>query len=121
MAEYRDKRLAQMREQVSKEKYGTVEEIVKADWTREVNDASQECWVLVHLYQTYAEECGLMGAALDTLAAKFRALKIVKIKSTAAVENFPDKNLPALFMYHEGSMQHQVGAACGAVPNAFWA
>jgi len=121
MAEYRDKRLAQMREQVSKEKYGTVEEIVKADWTREVNDASQECWVLVHLYQTYAEECGLMGAALDTLAAKFKALKIVKIKSTAAVENFPDKNLPALFMYHEGSMQHQVGAACGAVPNAFWA
>ena len=108
MAEYRDKRLAQMREQASKEKFGTVEEIVKADWTRQVNDASHESWVVVFLYQTYVEECGLMDAALATLAVKFKDLKIVKIKSTAAVENFPDRNLPALFCYHEGTMQHQV-------------
>ena len=57
-----------------------------------------------------------MVAALDVLANKFKDLKIVKIKSTAAVENWPDKNLPALFMYHEGSMQHQVRARLDRPP-----
>ena len=35
-------------------------------------------------------------------AARFKYLKIVRIKSTSAVENWPDRNLPTLFMYNDG-------------------
>lgn len=50
----------------------------------------------------------MMDRALIELSQRFKELKFVKIKSTSAIENFPDKNLPAVFCYHEGVMQHQI-------------
>eukprot|EP00622_Pseudochattonella_farcimen_P001919 FR736739.1.p1 GENE.FR736739.1~~FR736739.1.p1 ORF type:complete len:334 (+),score=73.95 FR736739.1:142-1002(+) len=108
MAGYREARLAEMRTKALTDKYGTVEEITKGDWLREVNEASKCCWVLCHLYQSQSEDCGIMDRCLTDIARKFKDIKCVKIVSTAAVENFPDRNLPALFMYHDGEMQHQL-------------
>ena len=90
---YREERLHQMREAAARARFGTVLDIVKADWLREVNDASKSCWVVVHLYQDAVELCGVVDRALQSLAAKFRDLKIVRIRSTAAIENWPDAKL----------------------------
>lgn len=108
MAEYREKRIAELRAKAKTERFGSVIEISKSQWTREVNDASNECWVIVHLYQTHVENCGVLAACLDQLAAKFKQIKFLKIKATSAVENWKDLDCPALFMYHDGSMQHQL-------------
>jgi hypothetical protein len=36
------------------------------------------------------------------LAPKFKYVKFVKIKSTQAVENWPESRCPTLFLYNEG-------------------
>jgi len=106
--EYREARLRELREKRAKDRYGVVKDIDKVDWTREVNDASQNCWVVVHMFQDSLVECRLMDECLKDIAARFKYIKVVRIKSTSAVENWPDRNLPTLFMYHEGEAREQI-------------
>jgi hypothetical protein len=64
--------------------------------------------VVVHLYQDSVIECRLMNEALLVLAPKFRHVKFLKIRSTLAVPNWPDQNLPTLFVYHKGALATQL-------------
>jgi hypothetical protein len=106
--EYREARLNALREQRARNRFGLVKDIDKVDWTREVNDASKDNWVIVHMYQDAVVECRLMDEVLTALAQKFKYIKFVRIKSTSAVENWPDRNLPTLFMYNEGEAKDQI-------------
>lgn len=47
----RQKRMQEMQQAASKEKYGEVTQISKPDFVKEVTEASKECFVVVHLYQ----------------------------------------------------------------------
>ena len=73
----------------------------------EVTEASLSCWVVVHLFNDSLMECTVMGEALLDVAARFQDVKFVKIKSTTAVENWPDENLPTLFLYRTEELQHK--------------
>jgi hypothetical protein len=42
------------------------------------------------------------------LAPKFKYIKFVKIRSTQAIENWPEKNLPTVFFYHGGELKTQL-------------
>jgi len=64
--------------------------------------------VLCHLYEDQLEACGVMDTLLTDVARRFRDVKCLRIKATSAVENFPSRNLPALFIYHDGTLQHQL-------------
>lgn len=100
--------MSELREASARNRFGDVVEIVKDEWVREVTDASKSCWVIVHLYQDYITECRLLENALLILASKFKYIKFLKIRSTQAVENWPEKNLPTLFLYHEGELKQQM-------------
>jgi hypothetical protein len=104
---YRQRRLAEIKIAQMRNKFGDVNEIIKADWVREVTEASETAWVVCHLYQDSIVECRLMENALQVLAPRFPDIKFVKIKSTQAVENWPDRNLPSLFCYANGEMKVQ--------------
>lgn len=82
-------------------------DIVKNDWVREVTEASNSCVVLVHLYENSIVECEVLDEAMRQLAPRFKYLKFLRIKSTNAIENWPEKNLPALFIYEGGVMKTQ--------------
>lgn len=45
---------------------------------------------------------------LISFLAKFRDVKFVKIRSAQAIENWPELNLPTLFVYHKGVLQQQM-------------
>jgi len=105
---YREQRLHQLKESKMKNRWGQVIEISRVDWVVEVTDSSKTCWVVVHLYQDCIPHCSLLDEAMILLAPKFRAVKFVKIRSTQAVENWPDRNLPTLFVYNEGELKHQM-------------
>ena len=106
--EYRDRRLKELKEQAFKNKFGDIHEINKDQWVAEVTEASRSVWVLVHLYNDSVLECRLMDETLLKLAPKFKHVKILKIRSTQAVENWPDRNLPTVFAYNEGVLKHQI-------------
>lgn len=108
LEEYRQRRLKELQEMAVKNRFGDVVEIVKDDWIREVTESSNNYPVVVHLYENSVIECELVSEAMTVLAKKFKYIKFLKIKSTQAVENWPEKNLPTIFVYENGSLKTQL-------------
>lgn len=50
----------------------------------------------------------IMSHDMKLLAEKFPATKFVSILSTRCIENYPDKNLPSVFIYRNGEMKAQL-------------
>ena len=40
-------------------------------------------------------------------------VKFLKAISTTCIPNYPDRNLPTIFVYHEGKMEAQLGKQMG--------
>lgn len=108
LQEYRRKRLLEMQQNALKSKFGEVMEISGEDYIREVNQAGDGVWVVLHLYQQGVPQCTLINQLLTRLAPKFPQTKFLKSISTMCIKNFPDKNLPAIFVYYEGNMKRQL-------------
>jgi len=108
LLEYRQRRIQQMKAAAQAAKYGEVREISAEDYVEQVNRAGDGIWVVLHLYKQGIPLCTLINQFLSTLAGKFPATKFLKSISTTCIPNYPDKNLPTLFVYHEGSMKGQL-------------
>ncbi|WAR16549.1 PDCL3-like protein [Mya arenaria] len=101
--ENKRQRMAEMRETQQRSKFGEVREISKADWVTEVNKAGEGIWVIVHVIPL----CKLMNQHLANLARKFPQTKFLRSVSSLCIPNYPDKNLPTVFVYLEGDMKKQ--------------
>ncbi|KAI5750646.1 hypothetical protein M8J76_017324 [Diaphorina citri] len=86
LQEYRRKRIAEMKAMAEKSRFGRV---------LEINGDTIPL-------------CSLINNHLSELAAKFPTTKFIKSISTTCIPNYPDKNLPTLFIYFEGKMQSQM-------------
>lgn len=51
--------------------------------------------------------CALINQHLSGLAKKFQDVKFVKAISTTCIPNYPDRNLPTIFVYLEGDIKAQ--------------
>lgn len=51
--------------------------------------------------------CTLINQHLSTLARKFPQTKFLKSIATTCIPNYPDHNLPTIFVYLEGEMKAQ--------------
>ena len=49
--------------------------------------------------------CSLIGDHLRSLALKYPQTKFVKSISTVCIPNYPDKNLPTIFVYYNGELK----------------
>ena len=118
-AKWRDMRIAQLKEEQSKARFGEVLPIQRSEWNREVNEASEDgTWVVVHLssqnsspnlHPIHLEMCNLFEEQLlPQLASNFPAAKFVTLPARSAVPNWPDEKLPTLFCYQYGKLAHQL-------------
>ena len=105
---YRQQRLAELKQAAVRNRYGEVTEIIKDEWIREVTEGSNACDVLVHLYQDSMVECQLMDEVLRVLASRFKYIKFLRIKYNQAIENWPERNLPTVFVYSKGVLKTQL-------------
>jgi len=96
--------LDELKRQAVTKRFGQVLDISKGQWVREVTEASRDCCVIVHLFQDSRVECCLMDEALVVIADKFKEVKVCRIRSTTAVDNWPDSNLPTLFIYKNSEL-----------------
>jgi len=109
--EYRNKRMMEMKEISKAAKYGEVREISAVDYVDEVNKAGDGVWVVLHLYKQGIPLCTLINQHLQSLALKFPATKFLKSISNTCIPNYPDRNLPTIFVYLEGNMKQQIVGA----------
>jgi hypothetical protein len=139
-AQYRQQRLKEMKNvenQTSKRNnnnhnrpfFGEVVPISRAEWQREVNEASMDqqyknddidgddddqqvsiagCWVVVCLTSSDALRTGCMETAIYNVARLYPHVKFVAIPYTSAIPNWPIENLPSLFLYRHGKMQQEL-------------
>jgi len=104
---YRAQRLAEIQQANMKANYGDVGEISKADYVQQVNNAGEGVWVVLHIYKDGMPICNLVNNHLRNLARKFPATKFLRSVSSVCIPNYPDKNLPTIFVYYEGDMKKQ--------------
>ncbi|XP_028037475.1 viral IAP-associated factor homolog [Bombyx mandarina] len=105
--EYRRKRLAEIKKLSEKPRIGEVREVSGQDYVQEVNKAGQDIWVVIHLYKQGIQQCALINQHLRELAVKFPYTKFLKAIAQTCIPNFPERNLPSLFVYFEGEMKQQ--------------
>lgn len=108
MAAYRAARVKQIEALRAKNKFGTVEQITGTDYVEKVNKAGDDIWVILHLYKDGIQLCNLINHHFTNLARKFPATKFLKSVATTTIPNYPDKNLPTIFVYYEGKMKAQI-------------
>ncbi|GAV64299.1 Phosducin domain-containing protein [Cephalotus follicularis] len=105
LEEYRRKRLAEIRVEAKKIRFGSVIPISGSDFVREVSQAPPDVWVVVILYKEGFPECGMLLQSLEELARRYPGTKFVKIISTDCIPNYPDRNLPTLLVYNNGAVK----------------
>ncbi|ERE92717.1 phosducin-like protein 3 [Cricetulus griseus] len=104
---YRQQRLAEWKATQLKNKFGDVLEISGKDYVQEVTKAGEGLWVILHLYKQGIPLCSLINQHLSGLARKFPDVKFVKAISTTCIPNYPDRNLPTVFVYLDGDIKAQ--------------
>jgi hypothetical protein len=99
--QYKDKRIAEIKEKDKADKFGQMREIRYDDYKREVNMASKDCWVVLLLHQEYIEISNILGRILQNQAIKFPHVKFLKIQATNCIPGMKDKDVPALIIYKD--------------------
>lgn len=104
---YRQQRLAEWKATQLKNQFGEVLEISGKDYVQEVTRAGKDLWVVLHLYKQGIPLCALINQHFSGLARKFPNVKFVKAISTTCIPNYPDRNLPTVFVYLDGDIKAQ--------------
>uniref|UniRef100_A0A131XZQ3 Putative conserved phosducin-like protein n=1 Tax=Ixodes ricinus TaxID=34613 RepID=A0A131XZQ3_IXORI len=104
---YRQMRLAEIQATLQKSRYGDVREISADDYVEQVNKAGEGVWVVLHLYQPGVPYCTLISQHLSQLATKFPTTKFLKSVATNCIPNYPDRNVPTIFVYRDGQLCKQ--------------
>jgi hypothetical protein len=108
LARYREQRMAELKAKRALERFGEVKQISKQDYNEHVTQASQNAWVVVHLFLAGKRECQLLNRVLSETARRHKAVKFVKIVGAECVPNFPDAACPTLIFYHKGDTVKQI-------------
>ena len=107
LEQYRMQRIAEMRLAAEKARFGSVREISGQDYVNEVTKAGEGIWVVLHLYAPGVPLCALIHHHMQQLAVRFPQTKFLRSVATTCIPNFPEKNLPTIFIYYESQMRKQ--------------
>lgn len=109
----RARRLASLKKKAENSRFGELYFIRKPDFVKEVTEASKnDTTVVVHLYKESNEDCQIINRLLaETIAKEYGRIKFVKGISNDIVPNYPDKSLPTMIIYRNGtSISHITGS-----------
>lgn len=101
----RQQRIREMKVSQESANFGDIREISANEYVEQVTNAGEGTWVVLHLYKSFIPLCALINKHMIQLARKFPAAKFLKSVSTNCIQNYPDKNLPTIFVYHGGEMK----------------
>ncbi|ETO10613.1 phosducin-like protein [Reticulomyxa filosa] len=111
--ELRRKRLQELKDKETAERFGRIQAISKADYTKEVTEASKQSTVVCCLFAFSQPESKKMLQCLEILAERFKECKFVKIKGQECIEDYPEDFCPTLIIYKsENPIGHIKGLQC---------
>ncbi|XP_010210610.1 PREDICTED: phosducin-like protein 2 [Tinamus guttatus] len=114
---YRQQRLQEWKHLQRRQKYGELREISGEQYVKEVTNAPEDVWVIIHLYRSSIPMCLLVNQHLGLLARRFPEAKFVKAVVNSCIQNYHDRCLPTIFVYKTGQIKGRfIGVAeCGGI------
>ncbi|KFQ42714.1 Phosducin-like 2, partial [Nestor notabilis] len=114
---YRQQRLQEWKCLQRRQKYGELREICGEQYVKEVTNAPEDVWVIIHLYRSSIPMCSLVNKHLSLLARKFPEVKFLKAAVNSCIQNYHDSCLPTLLVYKSGEIKGRfIGVAqCGGM------
>ncbi|NWU73063.1 PDCL2 protein, partial [Pterocles burchelli] len=114
---YRQQRLQEWKSLQRMQKYGELREICGEQYVKEVTNAPEDVWVIIHLYQPSTPMCLLVNEHLNLLARKFPEVKFLKAILNSCIQNYHDRCLSTILVYKTGEIKHRfIGVAeCGGM------
>lgn len=106
--QYREKRIREIQQQASRERFGEVVKITKTEYTQEVTEASEQFFVVVHIANASSMQSRLLEVLLQKEAYRFKDVKFVEIQSTQINERFPSSQTPTILFYHNKQLAYQL-------------
>uniref|UniRef100_A0A8C0EU28 Phosducin like 2 n=1 Tax=Bubo bubo TaxID=30461 RepID=A0A8C0EU28_BUBBB len=95
-----------------RQKYGKLREICGEQDVKEVTNAPEDVWVIIHLYQSSIPVCLLVNEHLSLLAKNFPEVKFLKAIVNSCILNYHDRCLPTILVYKTGEIKGRfVGVA----------
>lgn len=105
----RQQRLAELSTLQQTSLFNQVYPLQKVDYAREVTDASNKAFVLVHLTSPSGNvESRVLTELWRQLAAKFGDVKFCEIRADMCIEGYPEKNTPTILVYKDTDIRRQL-------------
>lgn len=108
LAGYRARRMEELRARQRREIYGDVYHIREQDFIKEVSQAPEETFVVLHLWAPTQPDCLILDNFMKQTAQKFRAVKFCKIRAQEAIRNFPTSKCPTMLVYKASHIVKQI-------------
>ncbi|XP_075422428.1 phosducin-like protein 2 isoform X1 [Ascaphus truei] len=102
---YRQQRIKELKSLQKMQTFGELIEIPGNLYVKEVTNAKEDVWVVIHLYRSGISMCLLLNHHLSLLAKKFPETKFLKAIVDGCVQNYHDRYLPTLFIYRNGQIE----------------
>lgn len=106
----RHQRLAELSTITTASVFNQVYPLQKPDYSRDVTEASNKAFVLVHLTSSLGTniESRLLTELWREMARKFGDIKFCEIKADMCIEGYPERNTPTILVYRNGDIKKQV-------------
>ena len=110
LAIYRQKRLTELSNLAKSSVHGHVYPLQKAEYAKEVTEASEKYFVFVLLVSSQANnvESQLLSDYWRQLAQKYGDVKFCQMRADLCIENYPEKNTPTILVYKDGNILQQI-------------
>ncbi|KAL8699600.1 MAG: hypothetical protein Q9201_005913 [Fulgogasparrea decipioides] len=107
---YRKQRMAELSTISRASVFNQVYPLQKPDYSRDVTEASNKAYVLVHLASSRGtnDESRLLTELWRELARRFGDIKFCEMRGDMCIEGYPDKNTPTILVYHQGDVKRQI-------------
>ena len=90
--------------------FNQVYHLQKPDYSKDVTEASNTAFVLVHLTSSLGTnmESRLLTELWREMALKFGDIKFCEIRADMCIEGYPERNTPTILVYRNGDIKKQV-------------
>lgn len=90
--------------------FNQVYPLQKPDYPKDVTEASNKAFVLVHLTSSLGTniESRLLTELWREMARKFGDIKFCEIRADMCIEGYPERNTPTILVYRNGDIKKQV-------------
>lgn len=90
--------------------FNQVYPLQKPDYSKDVTEASNKAYVLVHLTSSLGTniESRLLTELWREMARKFGDIKFCEIRADMCIEGYPERNTPTILVYRNGDIKKQI-------------